>query len=75
MIQSTGQQTMGHTSRVPPTVKFPSKMTYGSSGGPWIITSTEEDSKAPSKVNGNVSYGNPAQDPNNFYGPYSGDLV
>lgn len=22
------------------------------------------------KVNGNVSYGNPTQDPNHFYGPY-----
>jgi len=66
MIISTGSQSMGHTNRNPPTVKFPSRMTYGSSGGPWIIQSSD----AKRKVNGNVSYGNPNQDPNNFYGPY-----
>lgn len=41
-------------------------MTYGSSGGPWIIISTDKVRK----VNGNVSYGNPSLDPNHFYGPY-----
>jgi hypothetical protein len=66
MIISSGVQSMGHTTRNPPTVKFPSRMTYGSSGGPWIIKSAD----AKRKVNGNVSYGNPTADPNNFYGPY-----
>jgi V8-like Glu-specific endopeptidase len=66
MIISSGIQSMGHTTRNPPTVKFPSRMTYGSSGGPWIIKSAD----AKRKVNGNVSYGNPTADPNNFYGPY-----
>jgi len=66
MIMSTGQQSTGHTNRTPVTVKFPSRMTYGSSGGPWIIISTDQIRK----VNGNVSYGNPTADPNNFYGPY-----
>jgi len=63
MIQSSGRQSMGHTNRNPPTVKFPSRMTYGSSGGPWIVVGRNE-------ANSNVSYGNPQQDPNNFYGPY-----
>jgi len=63
MIMSTGRQSMGHTNRNPPTVKFPSRMTYGSSGGPWIV-------QAQNVANSNVSYGNPQQDPNNFYGPY-----
>jgi len=69
MIQSTGRQSMGHTNRNPATVKFPSKMTYGSSGGPWIIQGTEKKNGS-RRVNGNVSYGNPNTDPNNFYGPY-----
>jgi len=63
MIMSTGRQSMGHTNRNPPTVKFPSRMTYGSSGGSWIV-------QGRNVANSNVSYGNPQQDPNNFYGPY-----
>jgi V8-like Glu-specific endopeptidase len=67
MIQSSGVQSMGSSAYRPPTVKFPSKMTYGSSGGPWIVV-TKSGKK--NGVNGNVSHGNPNLDPNNFYSPY-----
>jgi len=73
MIQSTGQQSMGSSTYRPPTVKFPSKMTYGSSGGPWIVQAKKGEKK--NRVNGNVSHGNPRLDPNHFYSPYFDDEI
>jgi V8-like Glu-specific endopeptidase len=65
LVRSFGKQTKGHDEFKPPTTKFPSTMTFGSSGGGWAIQSRYNN-----RLNGLVSYGNPSQDPYHFYGPY-----
>jgi len=37
MIHSVGNQADGHTNMSPPTLKVPSRMTFGASGGPWFV--------------------------------------
>lgn len=61
MVQSIGKQSLGHSDFKPPTVRFPSMMTFGSSGGCWSLNN--------SFINSIVSYGS-SRDPNHFYGPY-----
>jgi len=72
MTKSAGVQSNGHTNYSPMTVKFPSTMTFGSSGGPWAVDVNDSSNN---EVNGLVSYGNPNADPNNFYGPYFDNLI
>lgn len=66
MVQSIGKQSMGHTEYDPPTVRFPSTMTFGSSGGGFTLNQN--------MINSLVSYGS-SRDPEHLYGPYFDDQV
>eukprot|EP01080_Neovahlkampfia_damariscottae_P010368 gene10368-2897_t len=65
MVESTGRMSTG-SSYTPPTVKIPSTMTFGASGGPWVVNNLQ--------VNGLNSHilSNPSQ---YMYSPYFDNTI
>jgi hypothetical protein len=61
MVQATGTISLGSTAFSPNTQKLPSTMTFGASGGPWIVNSNQ--------VNGLNSYIT-STNPSFMYSPY-----
>ena len=41
MVESTGPMSTGTSSYSPPTLKIPSTMTFGASGGPWVVNNLQ----------------------------------
>jgi hypothetical protein len=61
MVQATGVMSLGSTAFSPNNVKLPSTMTFGASGGPWVVNGNQ--------VNGLNSYIT-STSPTEMYSPY-----